>query len=330
MKIGVFNPIFDSMSLDEMLDHVQSFGLQAVEIRSGPNTGEEIAKGRYPGQGQFDTLALLEDDGKLRAVKQAFDRRGMTISALSCHGNPVHPDKHQAKTFHDYYVASVKAAAKLEVPVVVVFSGTPGGTPDDKQPNWITTAWPPEYRQMLDYQWNEVLIPYWRDAAKIAEEHGIKVAVEPHPSFCVYNPMTALRLREAVGETIGVNYDPSHLFWQGIDPVAAIRLLKDAIYHFHAKDTYIDPINKALRGVLDQTRYTNLAERVWYFRSIGYGHDQETWKAIISALRIANYDYVISIEHEDALASRDEGLGKAASFLKECILTEPPLTAFWA
>ena len=143
-----------------------------------------------------------------------------------------------------------------------------------------------------------------------------------HPGFCVYNPGTLLRLREAVGPVIGANFDPSHLFWQGIDPVAAIRALKGAIYHFHAKDTAIDPYNCAVNGVLDTTPFDRIPERSWSFRTIGYGHGEDVWRAIFSELRQTGYDGIISIEHEDGLMTTREGLEKAIEVLKRTIIFE--------
>jgi sugar phosphate isomerase/epimerase len=183
----------------------------------------------------------------------------------------------------------------------------------------------------LDYQWNDVLIPYWKKAVEFAKKHGVnKIALEMHPGFCVYNTNSLLRLREAVGDEIGANFDPSHLIWQGIDPVASIKALNDAIFHFHAKDTYIDPYNTAVKGVLDTSHYGNESERSWLFRTVGYGQDTTKWKAIMSALRMVGYDYAISIEHEDSLMSVKEGLEKAVTFLQEVIIEEETTGMWWA
>ena len=157
----------------------------------------------------------------------------------------------------------------------------------------------------------------------------MKVALEPHPGFVVYNAETALKLRAEVGENLGVNFDPSHFFWQGVDVPAAIRTCGQAIFHFHAKDSALDPLNVALNGVINAKPYTEMADRAWLFRTVGWGHDLLVWKQIVSALRLAGYDYVISIEHEDAFASLDEGLMGAVDILKRAILRDPPVEAWW-
>jgi sugar phosphate isomerase/epimerase len=254
----------------------------------------------------------------------------MIISALSCHGNPLHPNKEIAASYDLSYRDVVCLASEMEVPVVNLFSGCPGDSDDAKAPNWVTCAWPPDFENLLKWQWEEKVIPYWQEAGAYAEKAGVKLAFEMHPGFVVYNPETLLKLREAVGPVIGANYDPSHLFWQGIDAVASIHYLTGAIHHFHAKDTYIDPRNTAVNGVLDTKPYSRLPERSWTFRTVGYGHDLFTWRSIVSALRISGYDYVMSIEHEDPLASIEEGLGKAVSFLKDVLLTEQPAAMWWA
>jgi sugar phosphate isomerase/epimerase len=218
----------------------------------------------------------------------------------------------------------------MEVPVVNLFSGCPGAAENAKYPNWVTCSWPDDFSEILNWQWEEKVIPYWQEAGAFAEKAGVKLAIEMHPGFVVYNPATLLRLRAAVGPVIGANYDPSHLFWQGIDPVASIHYLAGAIYHIHAKDTYMDQRNIAVNGVLDIKPYNKLPQRSWYFRTVGYGHDQLAWRALVSALRITGYDYVLSIEHEDPLASTEEGLIKAVNFLKDVLLAEQPAEMGWA
>ena len=219
--------------------------------------------------------------------------------------------------------------AKLGVTEIVDFSGCPGDSPTAKAPNWVTCPWPPEYLDVLAWQWDKVVAPYWIERAKFASDHGVRVAIEMHPGFVVYNPETLLRLRSIAGPSIGCNYDPSHMFWQGIDPIAAIRVLGDAIFHVHAKDTQIYAANLPRTGVLDTKPYTDERNRGWIFRTCGYGHGAEWWKEFVSTLRMFGYDNVLSIEHEDSLMSPEEGLTKAAQFLNEVLVKEKPTAAWW-
>ncbi len=322
MKLCVLANLFGDLTLDQTLAKLKPLGVEAVEIGAGG----------FPGKNQCDPEVLLADEAKLQEFIDTFKKYDIELAALACHGNPVHPDKAIAESFDRDFKNAVLLAEKVGVDTVITFSGCPGGSPEDKTPNWATCAWPDDFLGVLDYQWNEVLIPYWKKTAAFAESHGVtKIAFEMHPGFCVYNPETLMKLRNAVGPVLGANFDPSHLVWQGIDPVAAIRYLGDAIYHFHAKDLRVDDINTSLNGVLDTKHYTDELNRSWVFRAVGYGHDAKWWKDIASALRLVGYDKVMSIEHEDSLMSIEEGLEKAVETLKPCIIkSAKPSTISWA
>lgn len=320
MKLGVLMSALTDMSLEDALSYLESLGVEAFELGCGG----------YPGTAHADAEVLVRDDAAFRTLKETIDRHDLTISALAVHGNAVHPDKAVAMKFHSQFEAACLLAEKLGVDTITTFSGCPGDSENSKYPNWVTCPWPEDYLKVLDWQWNEVLIPYWKKAVKFANDHGVtKIALELHPGFCVYNPAALLRLREAVGPTIGANLDPSHLFWQGIDMVTAIRKLRGAIYHFHAKDTRIDPANTAFKGVLDTTHYADEVNRSWIFRTVGYGHGEQVWRDIFSELRLAGYDYVASIEHEDSVMDSREGLEKAVKFLKQVMIHKPKPTGMW-
>lgn len=323
MKLGTFTVVLGQLPFEEACKFLSENGVQMVEIGCGG----------FPGKAHCDAVEFLADNEKCQALLDTVKKYGLEISALSAHGNPVHPNPAIAKSFDDDLTNAILLAEKLGVSVVNCFSGCPGGSPEDKTPNWVTCPWPDDFSHILDYQWNEVLIPYWKKKVEFAKAHHVhKIALELHPGFCVYNTRTLLRLREAVGPEIGANLDPSHLIWQGMDPVACIRELgkANAIFHFHAKDTKIDSYNTAINGVLDTTHYGNEKERSWIFRSVGYGHGEDFWKAIASELRLAGYDYAISIEHEDSLMSGREGLLKAIQCLKNVLIFENRGEMFWA
>jgi sugar phosphate isomerase/epimerase len=253
----------------------------------------------------------------------------MSISALSCHGNALHPQQALAEKAREVSRKTILLAEKLGVSTVVDFSGCPGDSHAAQSPNWVTCPWPPEYLDLLRWQWDDVVTPYWTQHAKFAADHGVKIAIEMHPGFVVYSPETLLRLRTIAGPSVGCNYDPSHMFWQGIDPIAAVRLLGEAIFHVHAKDTQMYSANLSLTGVLDTKPYTDERNRGWIFRTCGYGHGAEWWKEFVSTLRMYGYDGTLSIEHEDSLLSPGEGLARAAHFLSEVILKEKPMAAWW-
>lgn len=318
MRVGVFTPLLAQFPLDTVFEKLRALGISTVELGTG----------NYPGDAHLK-LDLLGDRRALKEFKHRVADAGFQISALSCHGNPLHPDKDIARRAQETSRKTILLAEKLEVPVVIDFSGCPGDSDKAKYPNWVTCPWPPEYLDVLDWQWSKKVAPYWTRQAKFAADHGVKIAIEMHPGFVAYSPETLLRLREIAGPALGANYDPSHMFWQGIDPIAAIRVLGDAIFHCHAKDTQIYPANLPRTGVLDTKRYTDERNRTWIFRTVGYGHSYEWWTEFVSTLRMYGYDYVLSIEHEDTLMSPEEGLTKAAAFLNAIVIRDQPAAPWW-
>jgi len=310
IPIGVFDPVYESLSLDAMLDKVTGLGLEAMEIGTGG----------YPHNIHCPLDDLIRDRAQAKAWLKKFEDRGIRVATLSCHGNPIHPDASIAKKDIDTFRKTVLLAEMLEVKVIVGFSGCPGGTPQDTQPNWITYRWPPEYASMQDWQWKEKVVPYWKEAAKYAREHGVRrLALEMHPNFVVYNPRTLVKLREAVGEEIGANNDLSHLFWQGCDPVEVIHFLgrQGAIYHAHMKDTVFFPENLNKYGVLNFAFTTSdLDSASETFRAVGYGHSANLWKSIIKAYMEVGYDGILSIENEDPILSGEVGVERAAYVLR--------------
>ena len=325
MKLSVLANLYGAKPLDETLKILTGLGVHTVEIGAGG----------YPGKAHCNPAELLADPAKYDAFVETFKKYDVEICALATHGNPVHPNKELAARYHEDFCNTVLLAEKLGVDTVIGFSGCPGDCENSKYPNWATCAWPDDFLKVLDWQWKEVLIPYWKKMAAFMKEHGVRVAFEMHPGFCVYNPETLLKLRNAMGPelapAIGANIDPSHLIWQGMDPVAVVRELAGAIYHVHAKDTKVDAYNTARNGVLDTKHYSDELHRSWIFRTVGYGNGESYWRDFVSNLRLCGYHRVLSIEHEDSVMTIDEGLRKAVAFLKNIIIEEEkPTTMSWA
>ncbi len=319
MKLGVMGALFTGMKFDDALDYCARVGLDAIELPCGA----------YPGD-PWKLLGAARDKKKLKRLKAKVADRGLEVAGVAVHGNPVHPNKRIAAAHHKAHREGVLLAAELNT-VVVNFSGCPGGAPGDKTPNWVTCPWPDDFSAIADYQWNKVLIPYWTKENNFAAKHGVKIAFEAHPGFVVHNPEDIVRLRKAAGRQLGANLDPSHFFWQGIDPVEATRFLGEnrCIFHVHAKDCAIDPRNSGITGNLDIKSYGDVKARSWVFRTVGYGHGDNFWKPFVSMLRVYGYDGVISIEHEDSLMSTNEGFEKAVGYLKGVILRDKAGAAWW-
>ena len=321
MKLSVLANLYGAKPLDEALKIISDLGVHCVEIGAGG----------YPGKAHCNPAELLADEQKFEEFVATFKKYDVEICALACHGNPLHPNKEIAASFDKDFREAVLLAEKLGVDTIVGFSGCPGDSDDAKYPNWVTCPWPGDFLTILNWQWKEKLIPYWTEVGVFCKEHGVRIAFEMHPGFCVYNTETLLKLRRAVGDVVGANLDPSHLIWQGMDPVAVIRELAGAIYHVHAKDTKIDKYNTAKNGVLDTKHYGDEIHRSWIFRTVGYGNGETYWRDFVSNLRLCGYDRVLSIEHEDSVMSIDEGLRKAVDFLKDVIIYESKPTGMsWA
>ncbi|MFQ3588671.1 MAG: sugar phosphate isomerase/epimerase, partial [Fimbriimonadaceae bacterium] len=218
MKIGIFTALFGDKSRAEALDIVKAEGIQAVELGGGA----------YPGAAHIEVEKLLESKAERDRLMKDIESRGLVLTAISVHGNPLHPNKAIAEEHHNAFVNAVKLASMLGVECVNGFSGCPGEGPNGKYPNWVTCAWPDEFRDVLEWQWSKRVLPYWKKQAAFLKEHKVKFCIEMHPGFVCYSNDTLLKLRNGVGkngDAIGANFDPSHLWWQGIDPIAAVREL---------------------------------------------------------------------------------------------------------
>ncbi len=317
MKVGVFTPLLSQLPLDQVLTKLKALNIDTVELGTG----------NYPGDAHCK-LSMLDDASALATFKQTLADQGVSISALSCHGNPLHPNKDIARAHRAASRQTILLAEKLGVPIMVDFSGCPGDSPDAKQPNWVTCPWPPDYSDLLKWQWDEIVAPYWVEHGKFAADHGVKIAIEMHPGFVAYNPETMLKLRSIAGPSVGCNFDPSHLFWQQIDPVVAVRVLGDAIFHVHAKDTQI--FGAISRSPECWIQSLILTSAIAAGSSVPAVMVMATWwREFVSTLRLFGYDNVLSIEHEDSLLSPEEGLTKAAGFLNSIVIREQPAAAWW-
>jgi sugar phosphate isomerase/epimerase len=324
MKLGAYTAVLHDTPIAETLQVLRDLGLQSAEINSGgflPAPHLPIADLRQSADARDEYLGM-------------FDAAGITLTALNCNGNPLHPDpevrdKH-GKDVHD----AIELGALLGVRRVVTMSGLPGSDPGARLPSWTVLPWDSAYLDARDYQWNEVALPYWRDVQARAADADVKVCIEMHPHNLVYNPATLLRLAEQIDAThVGAEMDPSHLFWQGIDPVAAVEALGDLVYNAAAKDTRINEA-ASVNGVLDDRhtrvrpdepgavslggRYTLSRwpeNSSWDFVAVGRGHDVEFWTRFLAALQKVDPDMAVNIEHEDQELGQIEGLRSAARTL---------------
>ena len=321
MELGVLTVPFGNQPRDEAFEYLSELGVDCVEL----------GVGGYPGDDHVGRAELLDDEAAQAELLDLLEEYDLSISALATHNNPLHPDDDQAAEADTELREAIELAAQLGVNRITCFSGLPAGGPNDEVPNWITAPWPTEHADAHEYQWT-VAENYWTELAQFAADHAVDVAIEMHPNMLVYEPHGMLKLRELTNDRIGANFDPSHLYWQGISVTDAIRLLGDVdgIHHFHAKDTKIYEPQAREKGVLDTTAYTDEPNRSWLFRSIGYGHGEAHWKDVVSTLRMVGYEGALSIEHEDSLTTSKEGLEKAVDVLSRAMFETEPGDAYWA
>ena len=305
MKVGLVSDCLGDKSFEEFLEICVDLGVDQVELGCG----------NWSSAPHVNLDELLENESARRRMQKLLEKRGISISAFNCSGNPLAPgdwgkreDAVTRKTF--------RLSEMFGLETVVMMSGLPAGGPDDKFPNWVVTSWPPETQVILDYQWNKVAIPYWREIVKVARGHGVtRLALEPHGSQLVHDVENFRRLRETTDATVGFNLDPSHLFWMGADPLSVARELGDAVYHVHVKDVRIEKPAE-VNTLLDGKGVLEYARRSWNFAIPGYGHDERWWREFFITLKMAGYDGVLSIEHEDYTMDTLAALRKSANLVR--------------
>jgi sugar phosphate isomerase/epimerase len=313
LRLALFTDSVSERSFEGALDFAQELGIDAVEIAAG---------GQSPAP-HLDLDEVLADTAALDRFRNALDTRGIELTALNCSAWPLHPVHDEA---HRALIRNtIELAGRLGVHTIVSMSGCGGDAPDDTAMNWVWYPWPPEAVSLLERQWRAA-IPMWEELAAHAERHGVdRIALELHPLHLSYNVPTLLRLRDAVGPVIGANVDPSHMFWQQMDPVAVVDALGDAVYHVHLKDSEVVRDQAALTGVLDNRPFADPKSRAWVFRTVGRAHDESFWSAFFSALTRVGYAGSLSIENEDVEQPQEAGVREAASFARRLI--ESPLQA---
>ncbi len=304
MKLGFVSDSLGGMPLGDLLDHAARMGVSGVEVNTGG----------WSGAPHFDLPAMRSSADARRGFLRAFAERGLEVISLNANGNPLHPtDRAQGECLKE----TIRVAGDMGIKTVCTMSGLPAGSAEDAMPNWVVSSWPPETQAILRYQWDAVLIPFWTEIAALARECGVeRVALELHGNQCVYNVPSLLKLRNAVGPVVGANLDPSHLFWMGADPLVAAERLGAAVYHVHAKDTFLNPPVQATTSLLENGSLMDIPARSWSYVTLGFGHGEEWWRQFCYRLKMGGYDGWLSIEHEDVLLNSLEGLEKSVTLLK--------------
>ncbi len=319
MKLGVISQNLEQFEFGEGLQYARNMGFQAVEVG---------AFGLW-GRGYCDLAKLLADRGEIERWLDAFARHDLEISALGGHGAPLMPDKAVAAEYSREFRQTCELMELSGLRSMTLLAGLPEGAEGDTAPNWVTFADWPFLRDSLEWQWEQRLLPYWREHGKIAADHGVTLCFEMHGGDMIHNPVTLKRLREEIGPVAACNFDISHMWYQGIDPVEAVHFLGPLVQHVHAKDILVSRHNARVRGMMDATSTGQFADRSWTYTLAGWGHDEAAWREFISTLRLLGYDHVISVEMESEYFEVEEGLGKSVSFLKPLVIEKPSGAKWW-
>lgn len=304
MKLGFVSDSLGGMAFDKLLENAARMGCRGVEVNTG---GWSTAP-------HFDLQKMKSSADARKDFLKSFSDRGLEVISLNANGNPLHPTlKEQGECLKD----TIRVAGEMGIKTVCTMSGLPAGRDGDLMPNWVVSSWPPETQTMLKFQWEQKLLPFWTEIVALANSSGVeRIALELHGNQCIYNVPSLLKLRDMVGPVIGANLDPSHLFWMGADPLIAAERLGKAVYHVHAKDTFLNPPVQATTSLLENGSLTDIPARAWSYITLGFGHGEEWWRQFCYRLKMGGYDGWLSIEHEDVLLNSLEGLEKSVALLQ--------------
>jgi len=319
MKLGVISQNFMQFEFEEGLQRARALGFQAMEVGACGLWGTKFC----------NREKLLGDPGEMRRWLDAFARYDLQISALGGHGAPLLPNREAAAEYSRQFRQTCALMEKADIRHLTLLAGLPEGAEGDTAPNWVAFAEWPFLRDTLEWQWEKRLLPYWREHAQIAADHGVTLCFEMHGGDMIHSPVTLMRLRKELGPVASCNFDIAHMWYQSIDPIEALRYLGDAVQHVHVKDTRIHDSNARLKGMMDTTTIEQPDQRSWTYTLVGWGHDAAVWRDFIATLRLIGYDHVLSVEMECEYIQVEEGLEKSVEFLKPMVLEQPPGPKWW-
>ena len=321
MKLGINTAFIMTFDFEEGLKFVSDLGICTAEV----STCGIAYNSKYCKLDQ-----LMSDEGELRRWRDTYSRHGIEVVSLAAHGAALSPDKNLADEYRRQFRKACQFAEKIGVRKMTLIAGTPEGAEGDSCPVWITQQIDvPYFRKVYEWQWEKRLIPYWREQGKIASDHGVLLCFENQIGDMLHSPVAIKRLHDEIGSVVACNFDISHIWAQGMDPIVSLRYLGDLVQHIHIKDTLLQDNNLRLKGFTDSTYPTEPLERAYTFTIPGWGHDEKTWREVISTLRMIGYDDILSLEMESEYMNIQEGLEKAVAFLKPMIIEKPTGKRWW-
>ncbi len=315
--VTLFTGQWADLSITDMARMTKEFGYDGIELACWGD--------------HFEVDQALADDGYCARKRELLEQHGLQCEAISAHlvGQAVLDnidERHQA-ILPDYVWGdgdpagvnqraieelknTARAAQKFGIEVVNGFTGSS---------IWhLNYSFPPVPGSMIDAGF-DLLAERFNPILDVFGECGVKFALEVHPTEIAFDIYSAQRALEALDhrEEFGFNFDPSHLHWQGVDPVEFIRAFPDRIYHVHMKDAIVTLNGKT--GILASHLNFGDARRGWDFRSLGHGG--VNFEEIIRALNVIDYQGPLSVEWEDSGMDREFGAREAAAFVKKTDFT---------
>jgi sugar phosphate isomerase/epimerase len=312
MRIGVYSDSLPKLSRRELFAWCAERGVTDIELGVG-------AWGPWP-RPHLD-LATIGTAKERDRLSGELKEHGLRLGAVNAAGNLLHPDQKKREDAQARFRAAVELAVALGVKRVVTMSGCPAGAGGGGLgvfPCWATSC---DDENLFAWQLENSLGPFWRATSDWLEKAapGVMICLELHPGVAIFSTAGFEALAAHVGKNVGLNLDPSHFWWQGIDPVTVIEALGERIGWAHGKDTLLYPERIRRHGLLHFAPPTDATHAPWHFAPVGEGHDDKTWAVLLGALRAAGYDDVISIEHEDPRYDGPQGTERSLAGLRRAL-----------
>jgi len=312
LQIGVFNDGLAHMTREQAFAWCAERGIGRIEMGVG---------GWAQATSHLDLGGLLREGSARDRLLGELREHGLALSCVNAAGNPLHPDPEIGARHAAAVRGAIDLAHLLGVSTVVTMSGCPGSRDGGRTPVFAPWALTPDDESLWEWQLEHRLGPFWRELCGWAAEAApdVTICLELHPGASAYSTGSYLRLAEYAGPNLGVNFDPSHFWWQGIDPLCVISDVGDRIGFAHGKDTLIHADRVRRDGVIDFRHPVDPATASWHFAAVGTGHDGDAWAALLGALRAAGYDGDVSIEHEDPRMGAEEGIEASLAALRAAL-----------
>ena len=312
MRVGLFTDGLAHLGRREALGWCAERGIEDLEM----------GVGTWSPRPHLDLPRLLAEPAERDRLQGELREHGQRLACVNAAGNPLTPARTGRGEAQAALRGAIELAALLEVDTVVTMSGCPGGRGGSDSTGVFAVSWLCcDDEPLWEWQFREHVAPFWRELSAWAGSAapGVRICLELHPGLTIFGAESFARLRAEVGPNIGINLDPSHFWWQGVDPLAIVEQHGDAIGFAHGKDTLLHRDRIRVHGLLDARYPIDPDTASWHFTAVGGGRPLSEWWALLAALRAGGYDGVVSIEHEDPTLTAEASIEASATALREAL-----------